>query len=70
MYSFVKYLKRSARDNDVKIFNQWSRCEIETKECINEFRKNNNIDERLIILENEFTSWLHSLGYYRGVKDE
>lgn len=63
----VRYLKKSARTKDTKIFNQYMRGEISAKECIAQFRKNNGITERFTIIEDEFIEWLWSLGYRRGI---
>lgn len=63
----VRYLKKSARNKDTKIFNQYMRGEITAKECIAQFRINNKITERLPIIEDEFIEWLWSLGYRRGI---
>ena len=65
--NMVRYLKKSARNKDTKIFNQYMRGEITAKECIAQFRINNNITERLPIIEDEFIEWLWSLGYRRGI---
>ena len=62
-----RYLKKSARYKDTKLFNQYMREEITAKECIAQFRKNNGITERLVIIEDEFVEWLWSLGYRRGI---
>ena len=63
----VRYLRHSAIAKDTKIFNQYMRGEIEIKECISRFRKNNGIPERFTIIEDEFIEWLWSLGYRRGI---
>lgn len=63
----VRYLKRSARNKDTKIFNQYMCGEITAKECIAQFRNNNGITERLVIIEDEFVEWLATLGYRRGI---
>ncbi len=60
-----KQLKPSARYPDMKIFNQWVNHEIDTKECIRQFRKNNKISDRLVIIDDEFEEWLRTLGYWR-----
>lgn len=61
----VKYLKAGARSDDKKIFNEWMYKKIDTSECIRQFRINNNITERMPIIEEEFETWLGSLGYKR-----
>ena len=62
----VKYLKYRTRPLDKAIFTKWMYNKMTTEECISEFRKNNNITERMPIIEDEFVEWLGSLGYRRN----
>ena len=62
----VKYLKKRSAVADKKTFNAWMYDQIDTDECIRQFRENNDITERMPIIEDEFIEWLGSLGYRRS----
>lgn len=62
---WVKYLKKRSSARDKEIFSLWENKKIDTKECINQFRINNNIPEKYIIIELQFEYWLNSLGWIR-----
>ena len=62
----IKYLKHSAIQEDKAVFIKWEEGLIDTAECIQKFRKHNNITERMPILEDDFKAWLNGLGYIRS----
>ena len=62
----VKYLKKRSSYADKAIFTKWMDNEVTTEECIRQFRQNNQITERMPIIEDEFVEWLGSLGYRRS----
>ena len=66
MNNFVKYLKKRSQGSDQKLFREYMNKKIELPETIERFRKNNNIDECVIINESEFIVWMSSLGYRRS----
>lgn len=61
---FIKYLRRSARNDDKKSFNLWAMGQISTDQCINEFKKHNKMED-IHIDSFQFQMWLRSLGYIR-----
>lgn len=63
-----KYLKKgyNAAHRDCTIFNNWADKEISTFRAIELFKISNKIKPEVIISEEDFTTWLNSLGYYRG----
>lgn len=61
----VENLKRTARDDDVRIFRQWENGEISIDEVISLFRKHNNIRSLLYISNNDMIEFMNSLGYRR-----
>ena len=66
MNNFVRYLKKRSQGSDQKLFREYMNKKIELPETIEQFRKNNNIDECVIINESEFIVWMSSLGYRRS----
>ena len=65
----VKYLKKRSAVADKKTFNAWMYDQIDTDECIRQFRENNDITERMPIIKDEFVQWLGTLGYRKGETD-
>ena len=50
---------------DKVLFGKWEEYKVNTSTVISRFRINNRIPKRIEIDEDEFTDWLHSLGYRR-----
>ena len=65
-FDFPLMLKKGEKtaEKDRLLFHSWEKGRITTKECIHQFRKNNDILPRRRILVEEFEQWLNSLGYY------
>lgn len=62
---WIRFLKKSARLKDKKIFEMWINNEINLDECLNEFRLNNKIPDRVYINILEFAIWLNGLGWIK-----
>lgn len=63
--TLTRRLRHGGRTSDVCSFLKWERHEIDTAQCIREFREHNKIDDRFTIIEDDFIEWLNSLGYRR-----
>ena len=57
----------NAAHRDCTIFNSWADRNISTFRAIELFRISNKIRPEVEISEEEFTQWLNSLGYFRGI---
>ena len=70
-YKIYQLLKASdrARNKDVTTFKKWEENKISLDEALEEFRNNNNVDERIKIEKGNFRNWLNSLGYIRYEED-
>lgn len=55
----------NAVTGDQKIFRMWEEGKISTVECIDMFKKNNDIEEPIIVLVPDFIRFMNDLGYRR-----
>lgn len=62
---WIKYLKKGTASIDKELFHKWENKKINTKECIEQFRLNNKIPDKYIIIDLQFEYWLNSLGWIR-----
>lgn len=62
-----RYLKPSARDEDVKNFNALRWGEITIEECRDRFVKANKIPKNVLITTIEFKQWLLTEGWLYGI---
>lgn len=62
---WIKYLKKRMASKDKELFHKWEMKKISTEECLNQFKMNNDIPEKCIIIELQFERWLNSLGWWR-----
>lgn len=59
-----KLLKHSAISDDCVTFKKWWGQEISLAQCLEEFRKNNDVPDDVEISLRAFKVWLRSEGWY------